>query len=179
MKCLLALAPAALFVSAPVSAPTTGPYAHDEALIVPVICTQAAGTAFKIGWNTYITAAHVSDNEGCTIGGQVVDVTRRDGKTDFAELRGPSSPHSLPLSCAGFKPGRIYLARGWVPGWGLMRLPWLATELTDAGQRVFVGDAIPGMSGGVVMDRRGRVVGIVSKRLATRATSLSDTSACP
>jgi hypothetical protein len=181
MKCLFAaVAAVPLALSAPVAAPSTGPYPHDESLIVPVICTLGAGTAFKIGWNTYVTAEHVSDNEGCAIDGMPIDVTRHESiNLDMTILRGPASPRSLPISCAGFKPGAVYLARGHVPGAWFMALPWLATEIVEDGQRVLVGEAIPGMSGGAVLDRKGRVVGVVSKRLAARATSLSDTSLCP
>jgi hypothetical protein len=177
MKCLAFAASAAL-VAAPVSAPATGPYAHDESLIVPVLCASGSGTAFKVGWNTYITADHVSDNEDCAIGGEPVLVTRRDLDHDFAMLRGPASPHSLPVSCAGFKAGKLYLARGHVPNAWFMSLPWVATEIRDP-QRLFLGEAIPGMSGGAVLDRKGRAVGVVSKRLAARATDLRDTSVCP
>lgn len=179
MKFLLSLASGLSLISAPVSAPTPGPYPHDESLIVQVMCSASAGTAVKVGWNTYLSAAHVSDNEGCTIGGKPILVTRRDAENDFSILRGPASPLALPISCAGFRPGRVYLARGHVPGAWFMALPWLATELREGGQPVFVGEAIPGMSGGAVLDRKGRVVGVVSKRLAARATSLSETSVCP
>lgn len=180
MKCFAALAAASMFVASPAQAPAQGPYPHDESLIVPVLCKFGAGTAFKVGWNSYVTAEHVSNNEGCTINGTPILVTRTEShELDMTILRGPASPRALPISCAGFRPGTVYLARGHVPGAWFMSLPWLATEIIEGGQAVLVGEAIPGMSGGPVLDKKGRVVGVVSKRLAARATSLSDTSLCP
>lgn len=177
MKCFLALAGAAM-LAAP-SAPSSGPYNHDHAAIVRVTCSGGWGTAVKIGPSSYITAAHVVDAGGCSVDGAPITLTSVDRGDDYATFIGPSSSHVIPLSCGGFKAGRIYLARGYAAGFNAnVQVPWLATEISDGGQRLMIGDAIPGMSGGPVLDRAGRLTGIVNQRVASRALSLTETPLC-
>ena len=177
MKALTTVA-AAFLLAAP-SAPSAKPYAHDEAAIVKVECEGGWGSAVKIGPSEYITAAHVVNAGGCTVDGVGITVTRVNDLFDYATFTGPTNNHVIPVSCGGFDAGKIYVARGYPGGFpGLVRVPWLMTELTDQGQRLAIGDAIPGMSGGALIDRRGRVTGIVNRRVASRSLPLSATSAC-
>lgn len=160
-------------------------YPHDPAAIVRLECHAddggAIGTAVKIGRHTYITAAHVVDGRECAINGApaTVTVTGVPG-LDFAMLTGPASNVFLPITCKGFKFGRIYLARGYAfGGYALAAMPWLATAIPWGTLRMAIGDAHPGMSGGPLLDKRGRVVGIVNTRWPSMALPLSETGLCP
>lgn len=178
MKGLLALG-CAFALAAPSPVPADEPYSHDPAAIVKVECDGGWGTAVKIGPSSYITAAHVIDAGGCKVGGAGITLTAVDPSLDFAAFIGPNSNHVIPLSCDGYRAGKIYVARGYAAGFGVnIRVPWLATELTDAGQALMIGDAIPGMSGGPLIDRKGRVTGIVNQRAASRSLPLDRTSLC-
>lgn len=192
MKPLLAL-PIALLLAAPtiVAIPTAADpgspseYPHDPAAIVRIEChsdtDSGIGTAVKVGRYTYITAAHVADGRICTIGGQPVAVTVSGGEhRDFATLTGPASNVFLPISCKGFRFGRIYLARGYAGGgYALAAQPWLATSIPWGRRTILLGEAYPGMSGGPLIDRKGRVRGVVNTRLPSMALPLSETSLCP
>jgi hypothetical protein len=178
MKCLFALASAAM-LAAP-SVPRAQPYAHDPEAIVKVSCNGGWGTAVKVGPSSYITAAHVIDAGGCKVDGFPITVTAINAFRDYATFIGPTTNHVITPSCDGFRAGRIYVARGYAGGFEAnVAVPWLATELTDGGQALFLGDAIPGMSGGPLVDRKGRVVGIVNRRVASRSIPLELTPLCP
>jgi hypothetical protein len=178
MKCAFALA-SAVALAAP-SLPGGKPYAHDEAAIVQVMCTGGWGTATKIGPSEYVTAAHVIDAGGCMVGGVGITVNRVDRWNDYATFTGPTSNHVIPVSCGDFHAGTVYVGRGFAAGFNAnVLVPWLATELTDRGFRIFVSDAsIPGMSGGPILDRRGRVTGVISMRVASRALPMRITELC-
>lgn len=180
MKPIVALA--ALLTAAP--AMPVGTYEHDEKAIVLVQCQRAlgrvSGSAFKVGPNTYVTADHVVREGRCYVAGVQIEITHRDEKRDYATFTGPVSVSTLRTSCAGFQTGRAYLARGY-PGGGSFNIsaPWQAIPLVMDHFRVFVaGDAIPGMSGGPVMDDSGRAIGIVSKRYPARSMALKYTGFC-
>lgn len=179
-KAWTAIAAMVLCVSA------TGPiplYSHDEAAIVMVKCQKArgmaSGTAFKVGRDSYITAAHVVAGGTCSIEGVPVAVTSFDERRDYATFTGPASDVTIKARCDGFKSGRTYIARGFPGGQPFnMYTPWLATRSKLGGFNVFFGDGLPGMSGGPVIDESGSVVGIVNMRWPTRSMALRYTSFC-
>ena len=158
-------------------------YPHDEKAIVLVKCYKpggvAAGSAFKVTRNGYITAAHVTNGGECFIGFDRVTVTHTDDKHDYATFIGPESDAVLDTDCGGFTAGEVYVARGYPGGIGYnIWTPWLAVSNVQDGFQAFLGEGIPGMSGGPVMDESGAAVGIVSKRWPTRSMPLRSTSFC-
>jgi hypothetical protein len=179
-----AVALAALLCAAPTTSEAgPPPYSHDEAAIVRVFCTNplgtSVGTAVKVGPGEYITAAHVVDSGQCHIGIVPIVVTHLDKLRDFATFTGPVSAAVVRISCDGFKPGRVYEARGFAGGeFTNISFPWQATELASWPWTVFVGEAIPGMSGGPLIDRKGRVTGVVNMRWPARSLPLSRTGLC-
>jgi len=179
----LALAGALAFVlSAPVSPAVS--IAHYPQ-VHRAICSDGRGTVFRIDADTFLTAEHVSDG-GCTVNGEPVEVTEATEELDFAILATAQKGHGLPISCEGFRPGQYYFAAGYAFGWPLQRTVMVRahaqkhyTGLTILfGPELFVG----GMSGGPVMDAKGRVVGIVNARNEEYHVSFSrelkDTSLC-
>lgn len=181
MKVSVAFAAALACVSA---SPAPGAYLHDEAAIVLVGCIRpggnVTGSAFKVGPDTYITAEHVVSQGVCFVAGQRVTVTSTDERTDYATFTGPASPAVLRTTCAGFKPGRTYVARGY-PGGGSYNIfaPWQAVNAKIRGFQVFMAaDSIPGMSGGPLLDETGAAVGVVSMRWPARSMPLKGTTFC-
>lgn len=173
-----ALAATVLLGAAP--AMPRGTYEHDERAIVLVRCGPIAGSAFKVGASTYVTADHVVGGRDCTVNGAPIEVTHRDEKRDYATFVGPASPAMFKTSCAGFTSGKTYFARGF-PGGGTFNIytPWIAMPLVVEQFRVFMAsDAIPGMSGGVVMDESGAAVGVINKRYPARSMALKFTGFC-
>ena len=175
---------AALLLVGPASpAIPAQPYTHNWRAIVRVQCTVPdgwiIGTADKISANRYITANHVIAKGQCTVAGEPITITERDQDLDFAQFTGPSTPDFMPISCRGFKATKIYMARGYAGGgFALFELPWLASAVVQGSQQLFLGDAIPGMSGGPVIDKGGQIVGIVNQQLAARSLPLNKTSLC-
>lgn len=183
-----ALIGAALALGSATPAETVAP-APDvpDAAIAVVVCGGArAGTAFRIGPHRLVTAAHVTSHASCTLqdragGGDVpVEVVREEGRLDIAELRSAAaSDVFLQVDCGGVRRGRHYRAIGFAGGRYRANLPLIATGYaTSFGGAEFVGETIPGMSGGPVIDRRGRVVAVVNTRLPASARALRETWLC-
>lgn len=155
------------------------PYAVNEAAIVQVFCPESTGTAYKVSETGYITANHVVDTPGCKVGGVLITDVKQDTKADFASFQGPASKATIPVSCKGFAKGQTYVAVG--HGLGLpfkMQMPWLSTDFVLEGFTAFIGEGLPGMSGGPVLNRKGEAVGSVNMRWPTRSFPLRDTPAC-
>ena len=181
-KVLTAIAAMMACVSATPMAPLPT-YSHDEAAIVMVKCQRAngvvSGTAFKVGPDTYVTANHVTASGLCYVNGHRIEVTSADEARDYATFRGPASPVTIKTSCKGYRAGEVYIARGYPGGQGFnMTSPWIALDYVMDGYQVFQGEGIPGMSGGAVIDREGRAVGVINRRWPTRSMALKSTSFC-
>lgn len=134
---------------------------------------------FRIGPDRLITAAHVTSHGRCSIAGAPAETVREDGALDVAELRSVARRQFLELNCRGFRRGRWYRAIGYAGGELRVNLPWQAAGFGDApGKAEFLGEAYPGMSGGPVIDRDGRVTGVTLQRFPARARALASTWLC-
>lgn len=155
------------------------PYEVKDAAIVQVFCPAGTGTAFRISETKYVTAKHVVMDEGCVVNGEMITAVDRSDASDYATFQGPASKSVLKVSCRGFSAKRTYLAVGHGLGLELkMQIPWIATDYVNDGYRTFLGEGIPGMSGGPVLNKDGEAVGIVNLRWPARSRSLSDTPIC-
>ena len=171
-----------LLLAAPMPA-IAHPYQHDEDAIVQVVCVMddgiGFGTAVKIGPDEYVTAKHVATLGKCSVDGQPVVNTYVDPKLDIATFRGPKNKHRIRVSCAGYTPGEVYIARGYAEGGPEdAELPWLATSLKILGMTTFVGDAFHGMSGGPLIGENGRVYGVVDIGNPAGSVALRDSKVC-
>ena len=147
--------------------------------VVPMDCLVTVASAVKIGTDLYITAAHVVAGHSCTIYGNAITDIKTAPDQDFATFRGPSSPVTAKYTCKGYKGGEEYLAIGYADGLPFLSyMPWIASHFHFDDQQAFTGEAIPGMSGGAVIDQSKRVVGIVNRRWPARSIPLKDTSIC-
>lgn len=148
--------------------------------VVPLSCADGmgSGSAVHIGNGRYVTAAHVTDM-GCTLAGEPIAVTYTNGKTDFAIFNARPIATTLKYSCKGFKSERMYYGVGYGFGWPkVVTQPWFASAINFGGFRHFIGEAIPGMSGGAVIDAKGVVYGVVNMRWPARSMALADTPVC-
>lgn len=151
-------------------------------------CGAARGTAFWVARRLMVSAQHVTANGACRIGDTPLVVLREDPATDFALLHGPANPAHLAVDCGGFREGRAYWATGWAQGLFRHTARLVATPGRSAGPggagglHILAGEVWPGMSGGPVVGREGRVAGIVNRRALAvplmQSRALRDTSLC-
>jgi S1-C subfamily serine protease len=172
-KFVAALAALALSVPSPSVATDTG---LNTSAVVRIECEKATGTAFHVGKGVYVTAAHVV--EDCVDIIPLVAYSAPES-LDYAVFLGPVIEDKFEVKCDGFEPKKEYLAIGY--GFGFeepMYQPWIASSFSQDGYRSFIGEAIPGMSGGPVLDKEGKVHGIVNMRWPARSQELRDTVLC-
>ena len=167
-----------------VTATEINPFLHPE--IVRVDCDESRGSAVRIGPRLLLSVAHVTDNEGCLIGGLPFKILGQKG--DFSVLSMEvDSAHWLGIDCGGFIKGRKYTAIGYARG-----LPFLTSvDVVAMGETLWgyqrlwgVFTVIPGMSGSAFLDSEtGKIVGMVNVYEARRGDSggvaLKDTNLCP
>lgn len=177
MRKILAAIAAAFMVASPASA---GDVKINTSPVVQVRCEGSLGSAVKISGKGYITAGHVAEAEGCTVAGQPIQNVRMY-PGDFATFDGPSSPVKAKTTCSDFKPDEEYLAVGYGLGMPvLMYQPVRASAFKKPSEpfQMFTGEVIPGMSGGALYDKSGKVVGIVNMRWPARSLPLTETPLC-
>lgn len=148
------------------SATDNGP--HQYPLVYQAHCEDGNGTAFRIDDQRLLSAAHVTDRP-CVIKGQLAKVSFQGTGDDFSMIDSPlKGANGIRINCDGFKPGEWYYAVGHADS-----LPWQTTvplyatsriwEASPWGRmRVLIGKAIPGMSGGPILNSKGEAVGLVN-----------------
>lgn len=180
IKKTLAAVMAAILVGSPVQA-TAVPYDAPMSAVVRIQCGSAIGTATHVGGGNYVSVKHVTSMGTCSVaGGKATDVHEAKHQ-DFSTFKGPVLPTKIEADCRGFEPGKVYMAVGYAfARMTQMVQPWLATSVPDSehGMTTFIGEGIPGMSGGPVISAEGKVVGTVNMRWPTRSIPLKDTYFC-
>ena len=166
------LVAATLVVGQTPPVPMAPPAAHvDDAQLLR--CDNRSGTVWRISGDRYVSAHHVTLDSACTLNGKPIRTIRSDAGLDFAVLsssRGQGRVYEI--DCNGFVPGEVYRAIGWARGTDLLALPVMSTGVSWTGPvgeegrlhtfHALRGVAIPGMSGGPVLSRANKVVGIVN-----------------
>ena len=139
-----------------------------DARIRLVSCGSSRGTAWQATPDTMVTALHVAAGGPCSIGGVAVALIWSDPARDLAALRSPGRP--IAIACGGVASRADYHGIGYALGRYRMESRLVATGgLYDGGSiaslkgaALFRGGAIPGMSGGPMLDKAGRAVAIVN-----------------
>ena len=142
-------------------------------------CGRASGTVFQIAPGVLVTAAHVTSHGPCSVDGVPMETTLEDGSLDYALLRG-NVGKPMTLLCKEMKRGGTYHGIGYAGGRYRMDSRLFAEHRIDAdiegtsysGMMRFRGGAIPGMSGGPIIDKKGRVVAIVNASNSALTTAL-------
>lgn len=162
------------------SAPADPPkdYAHAESAIVRVECGRRVGTASRVGHDTYISVHHVTRTPDCLVDGQPIEVTYSNEAQDFSTFRGPAGTTRLAISCEGFKVGGFYIARGYASGGYSLFFQPLQYVTGFRHYSVFIGDLFPGMSGGPILDSKGRITGTVNIGNPSGGVDLRETPVC-
>lgn len=149
-------------------------YQYASNAVVRISCNFGAGTGFHIGEGRYVTAYHVVKNCLGSYPGAVIDE-----KKDFALFHGPVLPEKISFTCSGYRVNDMYVAVGYPEGgFYQAREPAVAVDYRIEGYQAFIGQFIPGMSGGPVLNKDGKAVGIVNMRWPARSLNLDDTSLC-
>lgn len=146
--------------------------------IVRVDCATGFGSATHVGGGKYISVNHVTSLIGCKVNGVPIHVTYADKKKDFSTFTGPVLPSAVKISCDGFKRKDIYVMRGYAFA---SSAPWFQPVIAAVeyeGFMTFVGDDFPGMSGGPVLDTKGRITGTVNIGNPTGGVDLKYTPIC-
>lgn len=180
MKKIIAAIAAGFLLASPVSAEPK-PYDVSFSAVVRIQCGKAVGTAAHIGNGNYVSVKHVTSMGDCKIGDYGTSDKVEAKFQDFSTFKGPVLPTKIETDCSGYQSGKVYMAVGYA--FGAMEQTvqaWLATLVPDPelGMTTFIGEGIPGMSGGPVVSPEGKIVGTVNMRWPTRSIPLKDTYFC-
>lgn len=172
----------ALLLPASAPAERPAPWSFPQDSVVMLSCGNAGwGTATRVAPDLYVTAAHVTDVGNCRVDGTPITDVVSDSVTDTATFRGPAGTAVMPYSCRHrYRPGAVYLSVGYVERIPLVRLelPHISAGTTSDGFARFVGEMIPGMSGGPSISETGELAGVNSMRWPARTRPISDTPLC-
>jgi hypothetical protein len=169
--CVAGVAAAALVPVSPAAPPRT----------LAVAVTSPAGaaelaTGFAAGGDRVVTVAHVLDAGGAvTVGGRAARVVRVDARDDLALLavRGLRAPRLRTTAGAGARDARLDLRSGVRPA--SVRRAITATVRIEPAPAVrrpaleLAADVAGGDSGAALVDREGRVAGVLFARSTARA----------
>jgi S1-C subfamily serine protease len=157
---------------------------------------RSAGSGVVVGPDRVLTAEHVViGSQYCVIGDELAQarVLEADTDHDWAVLEASTQARAAsPISCDGFQTGAPYFVVGYWQGMDLAEQALRATAhvtrveasrdypFPTVGVRVLDGLAVEGMSGGPVIDGRGRLTGIIVDAWKGRAGAidLRDTPLC-
>ena len=157
-KCLALVASALCCVSATEAPPMPQFVAYPQ--IQQVHCTEGMGTAFRAK-GRWLSVNHVTMLHNCHIGTKAI-AAKQEGNLDFS-IAGPALG-GFEIDCAGFQEGEPYYAVGYANGFPVQRLVVLkgTGAFDDNGMAVLFGiqTLIPGMSGGPILSKEGKVVGL-------------------
>ncbi len=183
---LIGAAMAAALLGAPVPEPEAmpSPFFVNLALVGQPHCGKALGSGSWIDGQTFLTAAHVTVNGPCSIGGMPAETVYENEDIDIAVLRPATSiSERMPISCARPRRGDDYFAVGYARGRMFVIQRYVAEGIRRDGLATFRGQGYQGMSGGPVVDRDGRQVAVLVKILKDGmpvmfARPLADTYLC-
>jgi S1-C subfamily serine protease len=176
---------ALLTVAVPFTVAAASPnqvHVYKPETVVLLTCGMGQGSAVKVGGDLYLTAHHVIEHMPCQIKGTEVTLVSSSSEDDLAVIRGPSSIDYMTINCKrDFVKNEVYTTVGFPGGfWGnpQFELPLIATGKRKNGFGTFVGEIYPGMSGGAVIDDKGRLVGINNMRWPARSRSIANSYLC-
>ena len=161
-----------------------------------IMCSSYTGTGVVIGEGTMITAAHVIQPTDICVdqeSGQIGVVVYKDFSADVATVKFSKKLFSekMEISCKGFKKGGRYFAIGYEHGESLVINRMVGSGVTEQVLTVeggnypqmsmLFGRIIPGMSGGPIVDDKGRMVGMnnaTDSQMRGWSRSMRDTKYC-
>lgn len=150
-----------------------------------VTCQQGKGSAVQTssGW---LSVAHVTGLQGCTIDGAEIQVLEQNRDQDFSRIVVRNHRMApVAIDCRGFVAGHYYWSSGYAlgaPFQTAVRIRALGIAHNN-GLKILMGarTVIPGMSGGAVFSDRG-VVGVINAYNPLMGLSFSrelrETSVC-
>lgn len=162
------------------------PYFLDMALIARLECDNGHdGSGAWIAADRVLTVAHVAD-ENCKIGGKPTEIVAFDGHADLAVLKTDVlSATEMEIRCEPPRPGETLFAIGYA--WGrkqpVIQQLYATRSRQGAGHVAFKGEVYPAMSGGPIVDARGRIAAVVNTNRVNGTSvagglPLSNTSLC-
>lgn len=140
------------------------PYVASFVSVPRLDCGDARGTGVRLSGTLIITAAHVNTGRSCEAFGHKMTNLWREPKADIAYGSADMDDgFRAVVSCAGISEGERYTALGFPMGESPAAESLIGTgQKVEDGQVRMLGTVYPGMSGGAVLDRDGRLVAIIN-----------------